>query len=226
MCRPGAKGDLRSAHHPRRWPIWLFVLTVVVGAASTAWARGPEATLGRLEAAVNVHGDVVYAALYALPETTELFAEHAPDEPWSSYHPTRLPRYLSAVQQDAVLHRVANHLDELPDIERRELLQRLDHWLVALKQFEVFVGLFHLEQVMSAAFKLPETAELFHGALKRRGLLPDEVRPTFVGETLASAEITAILYGWLNTMSDLSGVEQANYYSAFYRELVRLHGER
>jgi hypothetical protein len=196
----------------------LLALAMMITACN---AQSPESP-SELSTMLAAEGEILYAGLYALPQTRDTFLVIAGDKAWQSHMPNDIPGQLSAEERKAVIDAVQNQFDILDSSARNDLLNGWHSWLIAWRQYQVFTDLYHAEGTMAAAFAIPITQSLFHEALEQRGLDPETVTPALLGTTLAAAERAKIVHRWLEQMSGLSREEQANYYAEFYGQLIEL----
>lgn len=205
-------------------------LSVTIIAVAAVFAVQPQATrqpaegeaekcLGNL---IDMHGTVVYAALYGLPETREIFIGAVGEEGWGSHAPSDLAGQLSPEQRQRVLVNVVKALNGMRDEERSQYFKRIGNWIIAYDQLDICMRLTSLEQTMAAAYAVPLTRPLFDSIIKNRGFDPATVSAEMVGETLASGEAAGITYALLNKLSALSSREQMKYFRDLFDKLLKV----
>jgi hypothetical protein len=206
-------------------------LTVALGVAVLAMQPVPgekpiesglEKDLAHLQ---DAHVPVVYAALYALPETQAAFINAAGDRGWSSYHPSDIASQLSLEQKRMVVAASVKTLNGMSEKDRAKYFRRLRSWLIAYDQLDVCMRLTSLEQALAAVYAVPLTRPLFDPIIKNRGFTPETVSAKMVGETLASGEAAGITYALLNKLSALSSREQVKYFRDLYDRLLAVLGD-
>jgi len=178
-----------------------------------------------LQSCIASNGVVVYAALYALPETREAFLRaldnrEAAD---SSFCPSEFPERLSAHQKGLIFSYVARDFVTKSPEERRKLLNRIDSWMVGHDQLRICQRL-SPDGILGVLYELPLTRACFHHIIQNRALTPGNVTATVINETLASAERADLMFRVLAKLSTMDRRQQATYYRDLYSKLVESMG--
>jgi hypothetical protein len=164
----------------------------------------------------------MYAALYAFPETREVFVSVAGAEPWETHFPRAIAELLDEPVRLAVVKETARAMRALPDAEQRQLVGRLRHWCLGEAQLELLSAYAATELVMASLFSAPETRDTFTDMLQLRGWSLADTPPLTVGETLSSAEQAVVLHRVLTYLSALPREEQLRYFRDLYDALLGL----
>lgn len=180
-----------------------------------------------LENCIGRNGGVVYAALYALPETREalLRALGGHEAVNSSFCPSEFPERLSAHQKELIFSYVVHDFVAKSPDERRKLLDQIDSWVIGHDQLRVCQRLSPVD-IMGALYELPLTRDCFDHIIQNRGLTHGDVTATVISETLASAERADLMFRVLTKLSTMDRRQQATYYRDLYSELVELMGSQ
>lgn len=160
----------------------------------------------------NRYGDIIFAALYSIPESKNQFLEIAGNESWGTHSPEELAESIPEdIKQNLVDSITSKNFN-------RSSIKRTEYWILAYYQLYSAQMLTSTEETMAAIYDQGQTQSLFRDILTNRNMDTD-VHPMVVGSTLSSGETNEILYGALNVISNLEAKDQLIYFSSFYATL-------
>jgi hypothetical protein len=174
----------------------------------------------RLEQLTRLNGDLVYSAIFSLPQTHNIFLEAAGDVAWQTYRPGDMPRHLSDEQKANILSKSADYLNGLTDYQQHQYMGQLTDWIISERQLLVYEQLTSIEQTLSACYQIHETQIFFKPYLRSRGLDLD-TDPKMVATTLSSAEGSEITYQILNQLAVMNQKEKLTFFRDFYDDLIK-----
>ncbi len=161
------------------------------------------------------HGDIIFAALYSLPESKNQFLEIAGNEFWETISPRE---FAESIPED-IKQNIVNSISSKNF--NKSFAKRIEYWILAYYQFYQAQLLTSTEETMAAIYKQEQTKSLFNRILSNRNMKSD-VNPLVVGSTLSSGEANEILYRTLNLISNLEAEDQLNYFGNLHASLSDL----
>ena len=197
-------------------PVVLFTSTLTT-AIEEHTANGMR---NRIETYIDIRGDIVYGAVYSLPETREAFIESVGDRAWSSHSPEYVSRELSFNEKENLISAVSIALERMSIEDQETYFERLEMWLAANRVYRYASALACIESTMGAVYAVPRTQSLFDWVIENRGFDPETIGAGSVGSTLASGEISSIEYELFNMLSGLSRRNQMAYFRDVFDKLL------
>jgi len=177
----------------------------------------------QLELFRQKNGDILYSAIFSLPETRSVFLETVGNNAWNSYLPDDLPNHLDRNQKTAVIQKIAEYLNLQSQNSQRRYLQHLSNWIITERQLKLLQQITSIEQTISALYQDPEIKKYFEPYLRQRGLSTENTDPEMAATTLSSAEIAEISYKVLNDFSVMNQQELlarfGNLYHLLYQDM-------
>lgn len=193
----------------------LFTTMTLMAFEGQSW-REPR---NRIRTYLDTYGEIIFGAIYSLPETQEIFVKVVGDRAWSSYSAKYVSGELSGNEKKDVVDAVSSALNNMSLKEQDDYFERLGMWLTARKALSYSYSLACIESTMGAVYSIPDTQPLFEWVLENRGFDP-QISGIEVGATLASGEISGIEYELLNILSGLSRKDQMAYFRTLFDKLL------
>ncbi|HCI70958.1 MAG TPA: hypothetical protein DF712_12420 [Balneola sp.] len=161
----------------------------------------------------NKYGDIVYSAIYSLPESQNQYLEVVGKEYLGVYYS---PNYLATQIPNDVKQKLNKAFSNLSS--NKALLKRIEYWVLCYHQFSHALTITSIEYALAAVYVQPETQNLFKYILTNRNM-NSSVTALSVGATLSSAETNDIVYKTLNLLSDLEIKDQLSYFDNMFKTL-------
>lgn len=163
----------------------------------------------------NKYGDIIFAALYSVPESKNQFLEIAGNESWE----TNSPKELIELIPEDIKPNLVNSISR--KISNKSFTKRIEYWILAYSQLYQAQLCTSTEETMAAIYMQEQTQTLFNRILTNRSM-KSNVNPLVVGSTLSSGETNEILYRTLNLISNLEAEYQLIYFSNLHATLSDL----
>ncbi len=161
------------------------------------------------------YGDIVYTAIFSLPESKNQFLDVTGETLWVTYSPDYLVKLIS---NDAKKD-LNNAFMNLSSSEG--LTERIEKWVLAYHQFSHALTLASIEYTMAAVYSQPETRQIFKNIIVSRKM-ESNISGIDIGTTLSSSEIFSLQYEALNILSNLKIKDQLSYFDNLFNTLAVL----
>lgn len=161
------------------------------------------------------YGDIVYSAIFSLPESKNQFLEVAGEMFWETYSPDHL---VESIPKDAK-NNLNSAFMNLSSIEG--LTERIENWVLSYHQLSHALTLTSIEYTMAAVYSQPETQQIFKNIIVSREM-ESNISAIDIGTTLSSSETFALQYEALNILSTLKTKDQLSYFDNLFNTLADL----
>jgi len=161
------------------------------------------------------YGDIVYSAIFSLPESKSQFLDIAGEMLWETYS----PNYIVESIPNETKKNLNNAFMNLSSSEG--LTERIENWVLSYHQFSHAFTIANIEYTMAAIYSQPETQQIFKNIIVSRKM-ESNISAVDIGTTLSSSETFALQYEALNLLSTLKIKDQLSYFDNLFNTLADL----
>lgn len=176
-------------------------------------------TKKQIDRLIERNGQIVYSAIFAIPETRKDFTDVMGKGSWMSFLPEHLPEQMNKNQKDQVYTLLLQDLVTLNEHKRDAAAYRIQNWVTLFKMLSSTEFLSSKEQVMAAIYANPVSRPLFVQALKTRSW--SKSKPSDIAASLSSGETADIQYHLLNILLKMNHEQQIQYFHTLFSYVIR-----